>query len=155
MRGNVCKARLEGLLQKYITIRRGTKSPHHGSTWPTGADTGCHSLLAGGIEFLVGHILYLFHILLVNAQLLEYSLAQCLAHGLGVHVQDRTAHDNRLVEKPFGRRHAEQGTHLAATARFTKDGHIIGVAAKLLDVVVHPLQRLHHIKHTHIARVLV
>ena len=59
------------------------------------------------------------------------------------------------MEQTLSLRHAQQRAHLASPARLTEDGDIRGVAAKLTDILLHPLQGLHHIEHAHIAGILV
>ena len=41
------------------------------------------------------------------------------------------------------------------SCRFTKDGDLVGVAAKLVDVRLNPLECLHHVKHAHVASCLI
>ena len=89
--------------------------------------------------------------LFVDTQFLQHGLAQFLCHLLGVYIEDGATHDDGLVEESFGLGHAHQRAHLAATARLTEDSHIIGVAAKVSDIVAHPLEGLHRVEHTHIA----
>ena len=149
------ESRLERLLQQCLSIGCRSEAPHHRCSRLAGADAGGHRTLTGGIERVVGNLVDVLDMLGVDVQLLQHSLTQFLGHLLGVHIEDGTAHDDGFVEQSLGLRHAKQRAHLATPARFTEDGDIRGVAAKLTDVLLHPLQGLHHVEHAHIAGILV
>ena len=142
-------------MQEYLTIRGGAEPPHHWCARTTGADTGGHGALTSGVEIFIGYILNLVDVFLVDAKFLEYGLAQFLGHGLGVDIEDGSAHDDGLMEETFGLGHAHQCAYFTATAGFAKNCDIIGVASELGDVVAYPFEGLYGIEHTDIARVLV
>ena len=59
------------------------------------------------------------------------------------------------MEKPFRGRHAHQGAHFSAAARFAEDGDIGRVSPEGFDIVPDPFQGLYDVQHAHHAGVLV
>ena len=57
------------------------------------------------------------------------------------------------MEQTFGRGHGHQRSDLRAAAGLAKDHHLVRIAAKLADVVAHPLQRQHQVKLPGVTRV--
>ena len=59
----------------------------------------------------------------------------------------KAALDDGAVEQALGQRGSQQAVDVAATRRFTKHRHALGIATKFGDVVLHPLQSGDHIEH--------
>ena len=145
--GDAGEIRLEGLLEQHFAVRRGAEAPHHRRTRGPGADAGGHGLLAGRDKLAVRHVLHLVHLVRAETQLLHHRAAELLGHGLGVDVEDRTAHDDGLVEQALGGGHAHQCADLAAASGLAEDRDIGRVTAERLDIVPDPLQCLHDVEH--------
>ena len=56
------------------------------------------------------------------------------------------------MKQTFGPRHGEQSRDTHRPRRLAKDGHVAGIATKLRDVLLHPLQRRHLIKQAEVSR---
>ena len=149
------EARLERLLQQRLAIGCRTKAPHHRRAWFASANAGSHRTLASSIEGVVRNPIDVLNMFGIDVQLFQHSLTQLLSHLFGIHIEDGTAHDDGLMEESLGLRHAKQRAYLASPTRLTEDGDIRGVATKLTDVLLHPLQGLHYVEHAHITGILV
>ena len=90
-----------------------------------------------------------------DTQLIKNGQTKLFGHGLVVHVQDGATHYYSLVVQALGCRHAHQSANLAAATRLTEYGHVIGITAKLGDIITHPFQSLDSVHHTNVTRVLV
>ena len=56
------------------------------------------------------------------------------------------------MDKPLRFGHGHQSTHFGTTARLANDSDIVGVSAKLPDIVVYPFQAGDQVENAHIAR---
>ena len=69
------------------------------------------------------------------------------AHGLR-----GTALHNALIEQSLSRGHRHQRQDLRTTAGLPEQRHVVRIAAERFDIVPNPLQRIHDVQQTHIAR---
>ena len=61
-------------------------------------------------------------------------------------IDTSTTHDDCLVEQATSQRTLAEGTDATCTSTLSEDGHVVGVATKLGDVLLHPFQRLYLVK---------
>ena len=60
-------------------------------------------------------------------------------------------HDHSLVEQATGQRRLTEGTHATTTGTLSEDRHVVGVAAKLLDIFLNPFQGFNLVENTVVA----
>ena len=98
------------------------------------------------------HLLQLAHLRRLQAGFFQDSLAQLRAITAADGARDVAAQSHCLVQQPLRLGHRYERADLGTAARLSHNGHIAGVAAKLFNVVVHPLQACHQVEDAHIAR---
>ena len=63
-----------------------------------------------------------------------------------------SAFDDGAMEKTLGRGHGEQRADFAASAGLAENRDVIGIAAELGDVPIHPAKSMHDVEHAYFAR---
>ena len=150
-------AEVQGVAQKVLPIGQG--SPAHALALLVQGVNGVH----GGLGQVVPvHVLDPGCLCFRDAQVLQDQGRGLLVGGTVLFYSFRAAvatgparFHNGPVEQAVRRRGLGQGDHLAAAAGLAKDGDVLRVAAKVLNVLMDPLQCGHQVGQARLGGVLV
>ena len=80
------------------------------------------------------------------------------SHWIAVSIGDRKSlgtHDNSFVEQTTGERRLTEGANATTTCTLSENGYVIGIAAKLCDILFDPLQGFYLVEDTVVARYMM
>ena len=161
--GSLASSRIE-TLQRYVTINDGTLHQVHISLVD-------HIIqLRNGIEYLrrgtaqrlqVGQSCPVHHLLglsltlskcrIVGKELDSGSSRLSLFTLLGRNINTTATHYNGFMEQATSQRTLTECTHAAGSGTLSEDGYVVGVATKLSDILLDPLQRLYLVQNAIVA----
>ena len=117
-----------------------------------------------GLRRCLAHLLHISqsgpveHLLGIGFSICKSAAAVTGTNQVAVGIRDGQAlgtHNDSLVEQTTGQRALAERAHTAATSTLSEDGHIIGIATKLRDVLLNPLQGLNLVEDAVVARYMM
>ena len=102
------------------------------------------------VVFLPGHLLELIYLSVLQSGLLQDICTQFFGEIGNAQINPRPTQNHRFAEQTFCSWHGCSGAHFGAATGLPHDGYIVGVAAKVGNVVAYPFQGGHQIQHPHI-----